>query len=272
MPEKHSPFRPVVGLCGHSFCAQSIRDWHECRKKQLVHCGQKNGRVLPCAFRCTERVNGSSVSTEVDAFLPSALVTNHTLCQAIREIRTFEKSGAMPKTNPFYQCSLCHLPFSTEGLANTNAGEAHHHDPQTPIVGSCGHTFCFECLQSHEVAKRPTTKRVNRKTNTKSPPNTFSCPCRGCRKTNPFSLDSLVVNYGLRDALRHWHALQEESKATENKGIKRTKKKRGSAKVAIAAATKNSGTKRSRSLAKLDIAGGTNNRSTGWLSKLRKRI
>jgi RING-type zinc-finger len=269
-PEKHSPFRPVVGLCGHSFCAQSIRDWHESRKKLIQ--GQTNCTVLPCAFRCSERVNGATVSTEINAFRPSALVTNHVLCQAIEEIRTFEKSKTIFKTNPFYQCSLCHLPFSTEALAKTKGrganGKAFQHSPQTPIVGTCGHTFCAACLQSHGAAKLPAAKPANRKTNVKGP-NTTSCPSRGCRKTNPFTLDNMIVNYGLRDALRHWQALQEESKAAENKGTETTKKASGRTKTAKYT-KKNSGTKRSRSVAKLDSTGGSK-KSTGWLSKLRKR-
>lgn len=78
----------------------------------------------------------------------------------------------------FYQCGVCLDLFS----ATVN-------DKKAPIVGSCGHNFCAECVQHLQVSQ---TEKLRRKV--------VNIQCPVCRVTS-FCAETMVRNLGLCDAI-----------------------------------------------------------------------
>jgi hypothetical protein len=74
------------------------------------------------------------------------------------------------------ECGICLGKYSPQS-----------NGPRTPIVGTCGHDFCRECVQKMHMSEVSIRNIVNVK-------------CATCR-TRSFRADKLVINRGLCEAL-----------------------------------------------------------------------
>ena len=202
-PDESSSLCPKVGLCGHSFSAKGLSGWANARKTDDYN---KLKKLLPCAYKCShsknaasEKKNTSNKFDMIKAFRPNRLITNFSLCQALRVIQKCRSHGSQESVAQwdFDKCSLCRQEFFVNSKKCIGSKEYH---PKAPIVGVCGHTFCSECLYSLHAEALANSFCDNLK----------NIKCPKCNKRNAFHIENLIDNITFRGAIRFWKSFLEE--------------------------------------------------------------
>jgi len=199
VPDPASEYCPMVGSCGHSFCARTIRHWASAKGVESklpcpLRCKRekKSGRGEALALGNDQIENAITKRTDIEAYEVKQLVPNFTLLFAIQTIKHVESNGSIALNEIdrvdgellFARCYVCDQAYSTNSFG------------RAPMVGACGHTFCSSCLK-------------NKHKNLSNSRRYIPClrPESECKEEKAFHVERLQLNVSLRDALRYWQAL-----------------------------------------------------------------